>query len=126
MKILIDMNLTPEWVEYFAGHGVDSVHWSAVGSPKADDAVIMDYARQTGLIVFTHDLDFGDILAVTHAHGPSVLQARVEDPVPASIGEAVVAALTAHAADLARGALLTLEPHRFRVRVLPILPGIRF
>jgi len=29
----------------------------------------------------THDLDFGDILAITHAPGPSVIQARVDDPV---------------------------------------------
>ena len=125
MKILIDMNLTPAWVEYFTEHSIKSVHWSDVGNPKANDPEIMDFARSEKYVVFTHDLDFGNILAVTHALGPSVIQARVEDPVPAAIGEAVVAAIVEHAALLERGALITLDPDRLRTRILPIVPGIK-
>lgn len=122
MKILVDMNLTPEWVKFFAGFAIDSVHWSEVGDPKALDPVIMDYARTHGFVVFTHDLDFGNLLAVTHARGPSVIQARVEDPTPAVIGKAVVSAITEHEDDLRRGALITLDPDRLRGRILPIMP----
>jgi predicted nuclease of predicted toxin-antitoxin system len=125
VKILIDMNLTPAWVKFLAGRGVESVHWSAVGDPRAADADIMDYARDKAFVVFTHDLDFGNILAVTHALGPSVIQARVEDPVPAVIGEAVALAIVEHAAHLDRGALITLDPDRLRTRILPIVPGRR-
>jgi len=125
VKILIDMNLTPEWVEYLAGRAIEALHWSIVGDPKAEDPVIMDHARKTGMVVFTHDLDFGNILAVTHALGPSVIQARVEDPVPEVIGEAVVSAIRDYEADLQRGALITLDPDRLRARILPILPGMR-
>jgi len=32
--------------------------------------------------VFTHDLDFGDILAATGAEAPSVIQVRTEDTTP--------------------------------------------
>lgn len=28
MKILVDMNLTPEWVQFFATEGIESRHWS--------------------------------------------------------------------------------------------------
>ncbi|HEX2122733.1 MAG TPA: DUF5615 family PIN-like protein [Thermoanaerobaculia bacterium] len=122
MKILIDMNLTPAWVEFFAARGIESVHWSTVGDPRADDRMIMDHARAEGMIVFTHDLDFGNVLAVTQALGPSVIQARVEDPTPAAIGSAVVAALIEHDAHLRRGALITLDPARSRARILPIVP----
>jgi predicted nuclease of predicted toxin-antitoxin system len=125
VKILIDMNLTPEWVEYLAEQSIKALHWSIVGDPKAEDPAIMDYARKTGMVVFTHDLDFGNILAVTHALGPSVIQARVEDPVPEVIGEAVVSAIRDYEADLQRGALITLDPDRLRARILPILPGLR-
>jgi predicted nuclease of predicted toxin-antitoxin system len=125
VKILLDMNLTPDWVDYFAAWAIEAVHWSIVGDPRADDSVIMDYARQAGMVVFTHDLDFGNVLAVTHALGPSVIQARVEDPVPAVIGKAVVSAIRDHATDLQRGALITLDPDRLRARILPILPGMR-
>ncbi len=125
MKILIDMNLSPVWVEFFAARAIESVHWSVAGDPKALDAHIMAFAREKRFVVFTHDLDFGNILAVTHARGPSVIQARVEDPIPATIGEAVVAALIENAAHLEGGALLTIEPDRLRVRILPIIPGLR-
>ena len=29
MKILINMNLSPEWVEVLATHGINAVHWSS-------------------------------------------------------------------------------------------------
>jgi predicted nuclease of predicted toxin-antitoxin system len=45
MKILIDMNLSPDWVDVFAKHGITSVHWSTVGDPRAEDTVLMDWAR---------------------------------------------------------------------------------
>lgn len=125
MKILIDMNLTPAWVEYFAKHQIEGAHWSTVGNPKARDTEIMDFARSRNFVVFTHDLDFGNILAVTHALGPSVIQARVEDPVPDAIGEAVVSAIAEHTMHLERGALITLDPDRLRSRILPIVPGIK-
>jgi predicted nuclease of predicted toxin-antitoxin system len=119
------MNLTPLWVEYLAKHRIESEHWSTVGNPKAPDTEIMDFARSKNLTVFTHDLDFGNILAVTHALGPSVIQARVEDPIPDTIGEAVVGAITDHSTHLERGALITLDPDRLRSRILPIVPGIK-
>jgi predicted nuclease of predicted toxin-antitoxin system len=125
VKILIDMNLTPAWIECFAEHQIQSAHWSSLGDPKALDPEIMDFARSMNYVVFTHDLDFGNILAVTHALGPSVIQARVEDPVPDVIGGAVVAAIVEHAVHLERGALITLDPDRLRSRILPIVPGIK-
>jgi predicted nuclease of predicted toxin-antitoxin system len=43
MKILIDMNLSPEWVVVFAQHRITAVHWSTVGNPRAEDSVLMDW-----------------------------------------------------------------------------------
>jgi predicted nuclease of predicted toxin-antitoxin system len=125
VKLLIDMNLTPSWVEYFAARHIESVHWSGLGDPKALDPEIMEFARNGQFVVFTHDLDFGNVLAVTHARGPSVIQARVEDPLPTVIGDAVVTAIRENAAHLERGALITLDPDKLRVRILPIVPGLK-
>lgn len=85
----------------------------------------MAYAREHGFVVFTHDLDFGNILAVTHATGPSVIQVRTQDPVPESVGELVLSALQKYGTLLERGALVTIEPEKFRARVLPIVPGMK-
>jgi predicted nuclease of predicted toxin-antitoxin system len=70
--------------------------------------------------VFTHDLDFGTTLALTHAAGPSVLQIRGHNVLPDHMESVVVAALRQHDADLAAGALVVVDEKRSRVRVLPI------
>jgi predicted nuclease of predicted toxin-antitoxin system len=45
MKILIDMNLSPDWVEVFTAAKIESIHWLSVGDPAAKDTVLMAYAR---------------------------------------------------------------------------------
>jgi predicted nuclease of predicted toxin-antitoxin system len=64
MKLLVDMNLSPLWIPFLEQHGFQAVHWSALGSASAPDAEIMEYANSGGYIVFTHDLDFGRLLAL--------------------------------------------------------------
>ena len=80
----------------------------------------MDWAAANQYVVFTHDLDFGIMLALSHDAGPSVLQARAENVLPDHLGAAVVAALGQHEADLSSGALVVVDEGRSRVRVLPI------
>jgi len=96
------------------------VHWSLVGAPTAPDTEIMAFAKANGYVVLTHDLDFSAILAATHGDKPSVVQIRSEDVSPDRIGVSVVAALRQMTAELIEGALLTVEPNRTRLRVLPL------
>jgi predicted nuclease of predicted toxin-antitoxin system len=120
VKILVDMNLSPDWVAVLARHAWSAVHWSAVGDPRAADRVLMDWAVANGYIVFTHDLDFGTLLALTHATGPGVLQVREQDVLPDHLEGVVVAAPRQHEADLESGALVVVDASRCRVRILPI------
>ena len=48
MKFLIDMNLSPRWVEVFMVAGLEATHWSAIGDPRATDRSIMEWARREG------------------------------------------------------------------------------
>lgn len=83
MKLLIDMNLSPSWVEVLsAAEGINAVHWSTIGTKTASDREIMSWAESNGHIVLTHDLDFGAMLAATGADSPSVLQLRFQDVSP--------------------------------------------
>jgi predicted nuclease of predicted toxin-antitoxin system len=120
VKVLIDMNLSPEWAEVFECAGWEAVHWREVGEPKAPDSELMEWARSGGYLVFTHDLDFGALLAATGAVGPSVVQMRCEDTRPSTMGEAVVNAMNSHLDDLRRGALVTVDPRRRRITLLPL------
>ncbi len=120
VKILIDMNLSPDWVPLLSRHGWTAIHWSSVGDPRAVDREIMAWAVANEYIVFTHDLDFGTLLALTHAVGPSVIQVRGQDILPDHMGPLILAALRRHEADLESGSLLVVDEKRSRVRVLPI------
>ncbi|MDZ7592761.1 MAG: DUF5615 family PIN-like protein [Rubrivivax sp.] len=121
MKLLVDMNLSPRWVDWLRDAGVDAVHWSALGAPSAPDAEILAHAASHGWVVFTHDLDFGTILAATTAGKPSVVQVRADDVSPEAIGAALVRALRQLESELADGALVTVDPKRTRLRVLPLM-----
>ena len=120
VQLVIDMNLSVEWVTELAQHGWSAVHWSTVGDPCAEDSVIMAWALTNGRGVFTHDLDFGTMLALTHAIGPSVLQVRGQSVLPEDIGPIVIAALRQHDAALASGAVVVVDVKKSRVRVLPL------
>lgn len=120
MKIVVDMNLPPAWVDTLSQYGWSALHWSQVGSPTASDAEIMDWARANGFVVFTHDLDFTTLLALTHASGPSVLQVRTQNVMPAYLETIVVSAIKMHEAALIAGALVSVDEVRSRIRVLPL------
>lgn len=120
MKILIDMNLSPEWVSVLNKEGWESLHWREVGAPDAPDCEIMEWARDRGWVVFTHDLDFGALLAATGVGKPSVIQMRCKDPRPERMAEVTISALKAHEYDLEEGALITVDVNRKRVTLLPL------
>lgn len=114
------MNLAPRWCGLLSEAGHEAVHWTSLGDAGACDAEIMAYAKSQGFVVLTHDLDFGAILAATGGDGPSVVQIRAEDTSPEAVGAAVLAALRQMADELAAGALITVEPGRSRLRLLPL------
>ena len=120
MKLLIDMNLSPLWVQFLADHGFEAIHWSTVGKASATDSEILDYAGNHGYVVFTHDLDFGMLLAARKTSGPSVIQVRCQDVLPSAIGETVLRAIVAARAHFEEGVLVTVDPGRDRIRLLPI------
>lgn len=120
MKLVIDMNLSPEWAAALAQAGHVATHWSEIGNPRAPDREILIWARNNDRVVFTHDLDFGAILAATAAKAPSVIQLRTQDPTPRHCRRVILDALDQHADALAEGALVTVDVERCRVRLLPL------
>ncbi|ARV60475.1 hypothetical protein BZZ01_19175 [Nostocales cyanobacterium HT-58-2] len=120
MKILIDMNLSPDWIPVFESAGFEAVHWSKVGDPGATDKTIMAWAIIHEYIVFTHDLDFGTLLAISQADAPSVIQVRAQDILPAKLGNLVVNALRQFQKELETDALVTVDQAKAKARILPI------
>ncbi len=120
MKLLVDMNLSPAWIPALEAHGHDAVHWSIVGPQTAADTELMAWAKLNGYIVFTHDLDFGALLAASSAEGPSVIQIRTQNVTPATLLPTPLDALQRFAELLQRGALVSIDKEKARARILPL------
>jgi len=49
MKLLIDMNLSPQLAGLLADAGYHAVHWSTIGKPDAEDSEILNWQRKMGM-----------------------------------------------------------------------------
>ena len=101
-----------------AGHTAS--HWSTIGSLNAPDREVLLWAEANGYLLFTHDLDFGVILAATEAEGPSVIQIRAQDISPDHAKNLVLNIINQFAETLLQGALISLDEEKSRVRLLPL------
>ena len=119
-RLLVDMNLSTEWLPLLRAAGHEAVHWSELGDPRAPDTVLMQWAIANGYAVFTHDLDFGTMLALSGADGPSVLPVRSLSVLLEAIGTLVLSLLKTYGAEIEQGALVVADQRRERVRILPL------
>lgn len=122
MKLLVDMNLSADWLPLLAARCWEARHWSTVGAGNAPDTELLCWAREHAHVVLTQDLDFSQILFVASAVGPSVVLLRMENEFDPAAREFVCAAIAAAEPALRDGALLTISGTRARLRRLPIVP----
>lgn len=89
-------------------------------TPRAEDPILFQWARANGYVVFTHDLDFGTLLALTQAESPSVIQVRTQDVTQHYLEAMVIGALKEYESLLEAGALIVLDEAKSRARILPL------
>jgi predicted nuclease of predicted toxin-antitoxin system len=113
VKVLVDTcvagSVAPALAE--AGHEVECVvDWPS----DPGDAAILAHAQHTGQVVLTLDKDFGELAVVRRQPHSGIVRVvgyrATEQPA------ACLAVLSRYADELARGALITAEPGRTRVR----------
>ena len=88
---------------------------------KATDEDILDRAPREGETVVTLDADFHTVLAIANAAAPSVIRVRVEGLRGSEAAALVSRVVAACEEDLVAGAMVTVDPHRIRVRRLPLV-----
>jgi predicted nuclease of predicted toxin-antitoxin system len=123
VKILVDMNLSPEWLKVLERAGWPSQHWSLVGSPTAADTDLFNWAREHGWVLLTQDLDFAELLFHTQGGAPSVVLLRLRNELDSAQQARVCTLLQTAATALEAGALLVIDERRARLRRLPITKG---
>jgi predicted nuclease of predicted toxin-antitoxin system len=118
MKLVVDMNLSIDWIPALRAAGIEAVHWIEIGPQDADNAEIMAWAQANGSVVLTRDLGFAAALTMQGLASPSIVQLRIAQVRPERHIHLVRHALMRYGAHLEQGAVVTLEEERTRVRVL--------
>jgi predicted nuclease of predicted toxin-antitoxin system len=116
VKILVDACVAGSAARELrdAGHEVESVaDWPA--DPGDDD--VLAHAAANNQIVLTLDKDFGELAIVRQLPHSGII--RLVDCAAARQGGRALAVLARYADDLQRGAIVTAEAGRTRVRVTP-------
>ncbi|MDP1862365.1 MAG: DUF5615 family PIN-like protein [Thiobacillus sp.] len=121
IAVLLDQGLPRTAAGLLREIGWDAQNVSERGMSQAEDVAIIEVARQEGRVVVTLDADFHALLAVSGAHGPSVLRIRMEglkaDQVTSLIEQVFAVAGNA----LALGAMVTVLDGKIRIKHLPIV-----
>ena len=123
MKFLIDNALSPALAALLQQAGHDAIHVRSIGLQHADDDAIFDLAAVERRVLVSADADFGTLLAMRSSRQPSVIQFRGEGSrKPDALARTLLANLPQLVDALENGSIVTFEPARVRVRLLPIAP----
>jgi predicted nuclease of predicted toxin-antitoxin system len=120
MNFLADMGISRRTVLWLRQRGHNAVHLRELGLKKLPDYEILVRALGEGRIVLTMDLDFGYLLAISHAQLPSVIIFRLNNEHPDNVNRRLEQVLRESSEALMQGAIITVTESAHRVRFLPI------
>lgn len=120
MRLLVDESLQQSLAIDLVAEGHDAVHVVDIGMHGRPDSDILSRAFQEDRVIVTADTDFGTLLALSGAAGPSViLLRRGGRRVPERV-RTVLTVLGLVAEHLRTGAVVTVDHEQIRVRLLPV------
>lgn len=120
MRFLLDMGISPRVAEFLRGKSYTAAHLSDLGLATLPDTEIFEKARTENFVLLTHDLDFVDIVAASGSVLPSVVLFRLSSMRPENVNQAMLLILENHQEALQKGAIISVDDRRIRVRLLPI------
>jgi len=120
MKFFADVHISPRTVGFLKDLGYDVVRVPEVMAGSASDTEIISRAENDGRIVLTQDLDFSALVALSGKRTPSVVSLRLTSAKIEHVNRRLEQVLFSIGDDLRRGAIVTVEDYRVRVRMLPL------
>lgn len=116
MKLLLDTCVSGGAVAPLARAGHDVV-WTGAWEADPGDAEILAYAHAQNRVLVTLDKDFRE-LAIVHGHPHSGI-VRLVGLAARQQADACLEAVERYGDELQQGAIVTLEPTRWRIRPAP-------
>ncbi|WP_330203192.1 DUF5615 family PIN-like protein [Cyanobacterium sp. DS4] len=121
IKLLLDQGLPRSSAQMLSQRGIDTIHVADIGYSTAEDEEILARAKQEKRTVVTLDADFHTLLALSQATSPSVIRIRIERLKAVAMSELLLSILPQCQDDLLKGAVVTVDANRIRLRLLPLL-----
>jgi predicted nuclease of predicted toxin-antitoxin system len=121
-RILLDQGLAPRAAEILRREGFEAVHVAEIGLDRAEDAAILQAAREDSRICVTLDHDFHSHLATTGHGCPSVVLLRVQGLDATGQADLIRSIYLQCEAALSEGAAISADRERVRIRRLPLKP----
>jgi predicted nuclease of predicted toxin-antitoxin system len=122
MRFLGDMGIADSTMNWLKSRGHEAKHLRDEGLQRLPDDEIFAKAERENRVILTFDLGFGDIAAAAGTALPSIIIFRLQDQRPANVNRRLEVVLRDAAADLSKGAVISVDEMRYRIRRLPILP----
>lgn len=120
MKLLADMHISPDTVAFLATRGHDVIRVPDVMPPTSMDNSVIVHAAQSGRAVLTQDLDFSALVALSGAQAPSIITLRLISSRVEHVNEVLGRVLPQIEDDVRHGALVSVDDHAVRCRLLPL------
>jgi predicted nuclease of predicted toxin-antitoxin system len=118
MRILADVHISPRTCDHLRALGHDVVRATDRAHATAPDAELVLLAASEGRVVLTQDLDFAAIVATSGLDAPSVITLRLASSRVDHVNGVLRRVLPAVESEVRRGALVTIDERRVRVRAL--------
>jgi len=120
MRLLANMNISPETVNVLQEKGLDIIRVSQILPPTSSDAEILELARRQNRVLVTQDLDFSALLALGGFDSPSLITVRMTVSDPDAVTEKLLKLLPEIQDVLPKGCAISVDDYSFRIRWLPI------
>ncbi|HLG44016.1 MAG: hypothetical protein A3G35_03920 [candidate division NC10 bacterium RIFCSPLOWO2_12_FULL_66_18] len=120
MRFLADMGVDVRVVEWLRRQGHDAIHLRDQRLHRMPNGEIFAKAITEARTILTFDLDFGEIAALSQGKNVSVIVFRLHNTRTPHVIDRLAAVLADSAVALEKGAVLTVEESRHRVRYLPV------
>lgn len=119
MRFLVDVCVDVRVAVWLREQGYDAIHLRELGLQRLPNGSIFSKAATENRIVLTFDLDFSEIIALSHGQKADVIVLRLRDTRHRHVIERLSRVLPGLEEKFGQGAIVMLEEHRYRIKYFP-------
>jgi len=120
MRFLCDMGVSLKVVQWLRKQGHEVTHLRDEGLQTLPNGEIFSKALSEKRVILSFDLDFGEISAFSRGERTSVIVFRLRNTQTPNVINRLSAVLAESFDSIQKGAIITVEDSRHRIRYLPM------